>query len=144
MESRFWPSNARTYLNWEFDSHTDTYTTGTIPITTAWLRIHVEVDGEDDWATSDSINVFLNSWEFGDITAIDTLVTLEPDTITITPLKYRMIPGVLTDSTLKYYPEWDWGTHYSVSASMSTGDGQGDSTTTLGVRSVHVVIEEIE
>lgn len=139
-----WPGNFRTFLHWDFDSHLDTYSTGIIPITSGWLRIHVAIDGEDDFATSDSINVFLNTWEFGDMTAIDTLVTIDPDTVTITPLKYRMYPGELSDSGMTYYPEFDWGTHYSVSASMSTGDGQGDSTTTLGVRSVHVVIEEIQ
>ena len=137
-----WPGNFRTFLHWDFDSHTDTYSTGIIPITSPWLRIHVTIDGEDDFATSDSINVFFWSHEFGDSTAIDTLVTIDPDTITITPLKYRMYPGELTDSSMTYFPEWDWGTHYSVSASMSNDDGQGDSTTTLGVRSVHVVIEE--
>ncbi|GAH00320.1 unnamed protein product, partial [marine sediment metagenome] len=67
-----------------------------------------------------------------------------PDTVTITPLKYRMYPGELSDSSMTYFPEWDWGTHYSVSADMSNDDGQGDSTTTLGIRSVHVVIEEIQ
>ncbi len=144
MESRFWPSNSRTYLNWEFDSHLDTWTTGTLPITTRWLRIHVEVNGEDDFATSDSINVFLWSHEFGDSTAIDTLVVLEPDTITITPLKFRMQPSDYSDTSLVLHPPFNWGTHYSVSASMSNDDGQGDSTTTLGIRSVHVVIEEIQ
>jgi hypothetical protein len=139
-----WSSNSRVFLHWDFDLHTDTYTTGAIPITSAWLRIHVSIDGEDDFATSDSINVFLNTYEFGDMSAIDTLVAIDPDTVTITPLKYRMQPGILTDSTMKYYPEWDWGTHYSVTASMSNDDGQGDSTTTLGIRSVHVIIEEIQ
>jgi hypothetical protein len=139
-----WPDNFRTYLHWDFDSHLDDYSTGALPIDFRWLRIHVAIDGEDQWATSDSINVFLWSFEFGDSTAIDTIVVLEPDTITITPLKYRMYPGELTDSSMTYYPEFDWGTHYGVSADMSNNDGQEDSTTTLGIRSVHAVIEEIE
>lgn len=141
----FWASNVRTYFDWDFDSHLDDASTGLLPIDFNWLRVHVAIDGEDDWATSDSINVFIWSHTFGDSTAIDTIVVLEPDTITITPLKYRMNPATdYSDTSLVLHPPFNWGTHYSISADMSNDDGQGDSTTTLGVRSVHVIIEEIE
>jgi hypothetical protein len=137
--------NYNIFLDWDFDSHTDDYSTDKIPIVSDWIRVHAFVDGEDDFATSDSINVFLWSHAIdGDSTAIDTIITLEADTGTIAPLKYRMVPGEITDSSLTYFPQFDWGLFYSISADMSNDDGQADSATTLGVRSVHVIIEEIE
>lgn len=139
----FWGRNARVLLGWQFDSHLDTYSSKIYPIDFKWMRIHAWVDGEDDFATSDSINGFLWSWEAGDSIAIDTFLVLVADTTTITPLKYRMQPSNYSDTSLVLYPVFAWGTHYSVTASMSNDDGQEDSTTTLGIRGVHIVIEEI-
>ncbi len=139
-----WPSNSSGtgYLHWDFDNEADEHSTGPLPIESKYLRIHVFVDGEDDVSTGDSIQAFLWSWEAGDSTVIDTLVPMENDTTTITPLKYLMYPTDLSDSSMTYYPEFDWGTHYSVSAVMVDTTIYADSV--LGIRSVHVVIEEIE
>lgn len=139
----FWPDDVfDVYFDWEFDQSSDFYTTGPIAITTQFIRLHLGIDGEDDAATYDSIEVVVWSHEFGDSTAIDTLVALTPDTTTITPLILRMQPSNYSDTSLVLYPPFDWGTHFSISAIMTDSTGFADST--LGIRNVNLVIEEID
>jgi hypothetical protein len=138
-----WPSNT-IHFTWDFSTSGDDFSTGPLPIHSKYLRIHAAIDGEDDAATYDSIEVFIWSWDFGDSTVIDTIIALDVDTVTITPLKYLMYPAELTDSSMTYYPEWDWGTHFSISATMTDSSTASFADSVLGIRSVSLVIEEIE
>jgi len=136
------PDNAR-FWDWEFTKSADYYGTGRIPITTPWIRVHAAIDGEDDAATYDSIEVFIWSWDFGDSTVIDTLITVDADTTTITPLSFRLYPGEFTDTSAQIYPVLGWETFYSVSATMTDSSTASFNDSTLGTRSVFLIIEEI-
>jgi hypothetical protein len=136
------PSNYAVFPNWDFDNSSDGYSTGSLLIESDWIKVSVKIDGEDDVSTGDSIQVFLWSFNFGDSTAIDTLVPMENDTVTITPLAFRMHPDEITDSSMTYYPKFDWGTHYGISAAMN--DTTTNEGLVQGVRSVHVIIEEMD
>jgi len=138
-----WPDNMLP-VTWEFDKSSDNFTTGPILIESPWLRIHAAVDGADDVGTYDSIEVFIWSWQMGDSAIIDTPITVEADTTTITPLKFRMEPSNYTDTSLALYPVFDWGTHYSISAIMTDSVAAGFNDSTLGVRTVRLIIETIE
>jgi hypothetical protein len=138
----YWSDNCQYRRLWEMDNASDDNSTGPLPINTRWMRFHVAIDGEDDVSTGDSIAVYLWNWNHGDSTIIDTLVAQDADTTTITPLKFLMQPYTLTDSSLTYYPEYDWGTHFSVSAEIVDTTIYEDST--VGLRTVGIVIEEIE
>ena len=133
-------SNYTAFLNWDFDNTADNYTTGKLPIKTNWMRVHAIIDGEDDAHTFDSLQVFLWTWVWGDSIIIDTISAMENDTATITPLKYRMGPGEITDSSMVYFPQYNWGQFFSISAVMTDSSGTYD----IGTRGVHVIVEEIE
>ena len=68
---------------------------------------------------------------------------MENDTVTITPLKYRMNPNTdYSDTSLVLHPPFDWGQFFSISATMI--DTTVNEGLTQGIRGVHVIVEEIE
>ena len=138
----FWPPTMQHRYLWEFTGAGSDYSTGPIPITTPWIRIHGGVDGADDLSPGDSIAGYIWSWEAGDSTVIDTIMALDADTGTITPIIYMLYPDMLSDSGMTYYPLYDWGTHYSISFNCIDTTIYEDST--IGVRTVGMIIEEIK
>lgn len=136
----FWPSTIEHRYLWEFTG-AGSYSTGLIPIESPFIRVHAGIDGWDDISPGDSIASYIWSWSHGDSTVIDTIITQDADTGNITPITYMTQPGVLTDSGITYYPLYDWGTHYSISAVEVDTTIYEDST--IGRRTVGFFIENL-
>ena len=135
-----WGPNTRVY-EWIFTKSRDQFSTGKIPIVGFdWMRSHLILLGEDDVATYDSVRVLRYTVDVEATTLLDTLLAGDVDTAAVTGDIFRLgFAG--SDSLLEDYPIFTLGPFIEVIADMTDSSTAGFADSTLGTRTVYVILE---
>lgn len=135
-----WGPNTRVY-EWIFTKSRDQFSTGKIPIVGFdWMRSHLILLGEDDAATYDSVRVLRYTVDVEATTLLDTLLAGDVDTAAVTGDIFRLgFAG--SDSLYDLYPLFTLGPFIEVIADMTDSSTAGFADSTLGTRTVYVILE---